>query len=282
MNIYEKLSTIKLSTNEEAIKALIFADSPAFIKMSLNTICKKTFVSRSTLYRFCDKLGVNGFSDLKLNLQADLDQYQKTLSNFNIDFPVQSQDSLEKMLSNMQEVYGETVQSTANLMDLQVLNRVARQLNKADRTLLFTSAGNIFFAENFKFQLTEIGKRVEVPKEDYYMSWTAASSREEDFAIVISFGGRSHQMGHICKLLKQNHTKILLICSPEAERLFDYADYILYMSPKENHYQKISSFSTRLSLLFILDLLYTTVFKENYDRNKDYKTSTYQMMIDRD
>ncbi|MGT2957840.1 hypothetical protein A9Q68_01860 [Streptococcus bovimastitidis] len=282
MNIYEKLLTIKLSANEKAIKDLIFADSPSFIKMSINTICKKAFVSRSTLYRFCDKLGVTGFSDLKLRLQADLEHYQKTVSHFNIDYPIQSQDSLEKMLTNMHEVYGDTVQSTVNLMDLQVLNRIAKQINQADRTLLFTSAGNIFFAENFKFQLAEIGKRVEVPKEDYYMSWTAASSREEDFAIVISFGGRSHQMGHICKLLKENQTKILLICSPEAESLFDYADHILYMSPKENHYQKISSFSTRLSLLFILDLLYTTIFKEDYDANKDYKTSTYQKMIKRD
>ena len=50
------------------------------------------------------------------------------------------------------------------------------------------------------------------------------------------------------------------------------------MNPYENHYRKISSFSTRLTLLYILDCLYTCYFELDYENNIKNKIEYYESM----
>ena len=75
-------------------------------------------------------------------------------------------------------------------------------------------------------------------------------------------------------------TPIVLISS------YDYTfkdldpDYQLYISPYENHYKKISSFSTRLSILYILDVLYTCYFKLDYQENIEKKLAYYNNIVE--
>lgn len=85
-------------------------------------------------------------------------------------------------------------------------------------------------------------------------------------------------MQSICEELKQNGTRVLLICSEQAEKLFPFADMKLYFAAYEDHSQKISSFSTRLSLLYILDMLYTCFFERDYEGNLARKKAYYKLM----
>ena len=50
------------------------------------------------------------------------------------------------------------------------------------------------------------------------------------------------------------------------------------MSHHEDHYHKISSYSTRLSLLYILDVLYTCYFELDYEENLSKKLHYYHHM----
>ena len=81
---------------------------------------------------------------------------------------------------------------------------------------------------------------------------------------------------YIC--IKNNKTPIILISSTNKNPLTKYARYKLYLSSNENHFNKISSFSTRLSLLYILDSIYTSYFKLDYDKNVTYKLNTYKKL----
>lgn len=140
---------------------------------------------------------------------------------------------------------------------------------------VYTSAGNIYFAENFKFQMAEIGVNINVPVEEYYQRLSAANSNSSHLAIFISFAGRGIMVKPILNILRKTKTPILLICSTEDNPIKEYADYILNLCSLENHYNKISSFSTRLSLLYILDILYTCYFKADYKTNQRKKLDGY-------
>lgn len=77
---------------------------------------------------------------------------------------------------------------------------------------------------------------------------------------------------------KKNKTIIILISSTNDNSLTNYANYNLYLSSNENHFNKISSFSTRLSLLYLLDCIYTCYFKLDYDNNVTFKLDTYRKL----
>lgn len=280
MNIYDVILKLDLSANEKEIADFIFADPHAFMNSSAEEIISRCYVSRSALYRFCDKTGSNGLSGLKQRLSMDYAEYFHDRSNVNFNYPVKSGESIWKSAHVLQEDYAETIRDTLNLLDYDVLHKCAVWMKNAAQIDIYTSAGNVYFAKNFAFQMQEIGRLVNVPEEEYSQRLTAAAGGSSHFAIVISIGGRGLLAHRIMKILKENHTRCLLICSDEAESLFPYATVRLMVPHEENHARKISSYATRLSILYLLDVLYTAYYSLDYDDNTARKTSYYQKMTE--
>ena len=281
MNLFINLKENKdLSKNERILANYILKHPEDVLKMTSKDLGKVCFVSTATVYRLCDKLGLSGFSDLKIKITSSLDDYRKSNENFNFDFPVNQFQTHYEIIQKIKEDYEQTLNLTANLFSLDQLRLIAAAMKKAQIIDVYTSAGNINFALNFQFQMQEIGKQVNVPIDEYQQRLIAASSDENHLAIIITFGGRGILSDILPRILHKVKTPIVLISS------YDYTfkdfdpDYQLYISSYENHYKKISSFSTRLSILYILDVLYTCYFKLDYQENIEKKLAYYNNIVE--
>lgn len=281
MNLFINLKENKeLSKNERILADYILKHPEDVLKMSSKDLGKECFVSTATVYRLCDKLGLSGFSDLKIKITSSLDDYRKSNEDFNFDFPVNQFQTHYEIIQKIKEDYEQTLNLTANLFSLDQLRLIASAMEKAQIIDVYTSAGNINFALNFQFQMQEIGKQVNVPIDEYQQRLIAASSNENHLAIIITFGGRGILSDILPRILHKVKTPIVLISS------YDYTfkdldpDYQLYISSYENHYKKISSFSTRLSILYILDVLYTCYFKLDYQENIEKKLAYYNNIVE--
>lgn len=281
MNLFINLKENKeLSKNERILADYILKHPEDVLKMSSKDLGKECFVSTATVYRLCDKLGLSGFSDLKIKITSSLDDYRKSNEDFNFDFPVNQFQTHYEIIQKIKEDYEQTLNLTANLFSLDQLRLIASAMEKAQIIDVYTSAGNINFALNFQFQMQEIGIQVNVPVDEYQQRLIAASSNENHLAIIITFGGRGILSDILPRILHKVKTPIVLISS------YDYTfkdfdpDYQLYISSYENHYKKISSFSTRLSILYILDVLYTCYFKLEYQENIEKKLAYYNNIVE--
>ncbi|MFR5643118.1 MAG: MurR/RpiR family transcriptional regulator [Clostridium paraputrificum] len=279
MNIFSKLDKLTDLTQNEKTLVCYMQDNPEnFIKMSASEISKACFISTSRIYRLCKKVGLAGLAELKVQISLSINEYLKEQNSLNFDYPFKQNETQNQVVLKMKELYEQTIQSSLNLIDLNVLKLVASILKKAKYIDFYTSAGNIYFAENFKFQMQEIGTFINVPIEEYHQLLTASTSDEKHVAIIVSFEGRGLIAENLANILKKNNTPIILISSTNENPITKYADYHLYLSSNENHFNKISSFSTRLSLLYLLDCIYTCYFKFDYEKNVNYKLSTYKKL----
>lgn len=279
MNIFSKLDNLTdLTANEQTIVDYMKNNPERFVNMSADEISAACFVSIPTIYRLCKKLKLNGLSQLKMVVSNSIRDYMKEKNGIDYNYPFSQNETQYQITVKMKELYEQTLTTLNNLIDLEQLRLIALALKKAKYIDIYTSAGNIYFAENFKFQMSEIGVVVNVPVEQYQQSLAAAASNEEHVAIVVSFEGRGMLVEQVMTLLKKNKTPIVLISSTTNKTMIQSSDYNLYLNPNENHYNKISSFSTRLSLLYLLDCIYTCYFKLDYDKNVKYKTETYMKM----
>lgn len=279
MNIFSKLDNLTdLTANEQTLVDYMKNNPERFVNMSADEISAACFVSIPTIYRLCKKLKLNGLSQLKMVVSNSIRDYMKEKNGIDYNYPFSQNETQYQITVKMKELYEQTLTTLNNLIDLEQLRLIALALKKAKYIDIYTSAGNIYFAENFKFQMSEIGVVVNVPVEQYQQSLAAAASNEEHVAIVVSFEGRGMLVEQIMTLLKKNKTPIVLISSTTNKTMIQSSDYNLYLNPNENHYNKISSFSTRLSLLYLLDCIYTCYFKLDYDKNVKYKTETYMKM----
>ena len=277
MNIFIQLQNKQLlSHNEQIIAKYILKHPHEVLNMNSSQLAKTCFVSTATIYRLCDKLNLSGFSELKVKISSSLQNYLKSDDDFDFNFPVKEYQTHYEIIEKIQEDYNQTLILTAHLFDLDQIRYVVHALKKAKVIDIYTSAGNVFFAENFKFQMQEIGVPVNVPIEEYQQRLLAASSDNSHIAIIISFEGRGVLTGVLPQILQENKTPIILISSPTYQIKNIKPDYQLYLSPKENHYKKISSFSTRLSLLYVLDVIYASYFELDYKENIEKKLKYYE------
>lgn len=279
MNIFSKFNKLTNLTENEKTLVRYMQDNPEiFVKMTALEISKACFISTSTIYRFCQKLDLSGLSELKVQVSASINEYLKEKSSLNYNYPFKQNETQNQIILKMKELYEQTLVSSLNLIDLDQLRLISNVLRKAQHIDFYTSAGNLYFAENFKFQMQEIGTFINVPIEEYHQLLTASTSNENHIAIIVSFEGRGLIIRNIVDILKKNKTPIILISSTNKNPLTKYANYQLYLSSNENHFNKISSFSTRLSLLYVLDCIYTCYFKFDYDKNIIYKLNTYKKL----
>lgn len=279
MNIFVQLKNKKdLSHNETIIADYILKNPDKVLNMNTKQLSQECFVSSATIYRLCEKLGLSGLSELKVKISSSLSSYLKEESDFDFDFPIKQNQTHYEIIGKIKEDYEQTLNSTADLFGLDQLRFAVNAMKRAKQIDIYTSAGHIYFAENFKFQMQEIGISIHVPHNEYQQSLLAACSDESHLAIIISFGGRGRLMDSLPRILHDKKTPILLISSYDYNFSDKPADYHLYISPYENHFKKISSFSTRLSVLYILDVLYSCFFQLDYDENIKNKMMYYELM----
>ncbi len=279
MNIFSKFNKlINLTENEKTLVNYMVDNPENFVKMSALEISDACFISTSTIYRLCQKLDLSGLSELKVQISMSINEYLKENNSIDYNYPFKQNETQYQIVLKLKELYEQTLVSSLNLIDLEQLRLISNVLRKAQHIDFYTSAGNLYFAENFKFQMQEIGTFINVPIEEYHQRLTASTSDKDHIAIIVSFEARGIIIKEIADILKKNKTPIILISSTNENPLIKYANYHLYLSSNENHFNKISSFSTRLSLLYVLDCIYTCYFKFDYDQNVKYKLDTYKKL----
>lgn len=278
MNILTKMAELdSLTNNEKILVDYISSNIKGVINQKAEEIAAAAFVSVATIYRLINKLGLNGIGELKIELASTFRAIGEEL-DIDYDYPILESDTPFQIVQNLSKIYRHTLDETVSFSDPEELLRVGKRLLKATSIDVYSASANLFFAENFKFQMQEIGVSVNVPAEDYVQRLTAANSDATHVAIVVSYGGRGQTTKEVVKILAENKVEIILITSMQENPLKKYAKYKLYLASVENHYDKISSFSTRLSLLSIFDTLYSIYFNHDYDKNIHYKISNYQKM----
>lgn len=276
MTILADLSKLTdLAPNEQELVSYIKKNPKEVLSMSSKELTESSFVSVATLYWLLGKLNLTSFSDLKVSLATNV---RDDLMPVDPDYPIQETDTTHTSIQKMKSLYQQTLDDTFVLFDEKTMENSIALMNQAKVIDVYSSSANLRLAKNFKFQMQEIGCLINVPDEDYVQRLSAANSGENHLAIVISYGGRGQTTIEVMKILEENKTPILLITSSQNNPFLEKAREVLYLSSNENHYNKISSFSTRFSILMVLDILYANYFNQNSLANKEYKLANYQKM----
>lgn len=272
INMFVKLENIQnITESENKIVQYILTHPDTVMAMSIKELSEACYVSTSAIYRLCDKLGVDGYNDFKIRLSHSLSEYTQKKETVDYNFPFKENQTQYQVLSSLKENYEQTLLSTFDLFETDEIRKVVSKMEKAKHITVYTSANNIFFAQSFKMQMQEIGVRVDVPYDEYEQRLLATTSGPDDLAIIISYEGRLINIDLISELLKRNKTAVLLISSCDYKMKNLVPDYHIYMSSYEHKYMKVANFSTRLSLLYILDGLYSCYFEKDYKNNLEKK-----------
>ena len=243
-------------------------------------MANRTFVSKSGIHRFCKKLGFDGYNGLKLKLIQDLSLGTKDKS-IDANFPFLETDNHAMVAKRLLDLYEATVRDTFHSIDVDMLERCVNLLHGADVIDIYTYAHNLNIAENFQDKMRTIGRVVNCPKSVYEQRYTAAAANKRHVALLLSYSGRAVFLPDIIEMLSRNKVEMILIGRIGTTTSNGAIKNRLYLSDREDFKNRISHFSSHIAMQYMLDVLFSSIFKKDYRKNINYIDEILSIVDDR-
>ncbi|RKI89427.1 MurR/RpiR family transcriptional regulator [Parablautia intestinalis] len=268
-----------LTPTEQKLAEYILKNAYYLTDATILSLAKENYLSISSIHRFCKKIGLAGFKDLKVEMLRYAEHPSDT--TVNINFPFLADDTCMTVATNLRNIYESTILDTIDYLDEKQLFSVSTILSGANMIDIYTHAHNIYPAGAFADRMLSIGKKVRCPEGFYNQRATALSADSQHISILISYSGRAFFLPSILEILRRKHSTPIFIGKAGIENEYPQIKHILAISDREDMQNRISQFSSHISLQYVLDILYCCVFKLNYSKNLRLLSENLSLLDDR-
>lgn len=252
---------------EQSISQYFLDHEQEIANISTRRMAEELYVAPSTIVRFCQKLGYTGYGDFRDKYLEEIHYLNAHFKEVNPNFPFKETDSDWHIANNIGHLYQETVSDTLELLHYRTLEKTGSLLNKSKDIYIYSEGDLIEPAYSFKNKMTRIGKRVQVIERSDLAHVTAAHREEKVVFILISYSGETAQTLRTAKYLSQEEIPFIALTSFGENTLSKLATITLYLSSREKLVNNLGNFSSLLSAMYLLDVLYGCVLGIDYQKN---------------
>lgn len=263
------------SNSEHQIAQYIVDHTKEITDMTIHALADKTFTSASTITRFCRKLGVDGFSDLKLQLAREMSAASIQEGRIQDELPFEKNQTAEEITNRILNLNIQSMNDTYQQLDIVHLEKVSRMLYEAPHIYLYGTGQSLILAQDFQYKLFRINRDCNLETAVGFQFMKVHTQPLDSIALMISYYGNGLNNLRIIKDLSERGIKVILITGPNENPLCQYAAEVIHVAPQEELITKMASFSSRTAIQLVLDFIYSLIFSFDYEDNqKRLSTST--------
>lgn len=274
MFLFQKIeeTTMKYLDARHAVGEFIIREQDNLHKYTVSEIAERTYTSKATVVRFAKSMGYEGWKEFMKDYIEEVHHQNAYDNDIDYNFPFKENDKTDTIIDNIRKLQIESINETADLLDKNMLNRAVKYTTEADRIVIFGASPNLYLGELFRRKLYTIGKIASMATSGE-AGLMAAAMGPKDCAVIISYAGNNASKDPVdkIKILSENKVPIIGITSGGNNYMREKIKCILTMASRERLYTKIANYSTEESLNFILNILFSCIFAEEYQKNKNYK-----------
>lgn len=272
MLIIDRLKNIvTLSEAEKSVANIIIELQEDIKDVSIRELANISFASTSAVTRLCHKIGFAGYPEFKEKYIEEIKYLNSHFDSIDANFPFTKKDNINRVIGSISELYQETAKDTNSLVNYYDFIKAAKLIEKSTNTYILCIGSSIELGKIFADRMMRIGKNIIVSRsvnEQFYQSYNA---KDGDCFIVISYSGTTYKTNQFIQNLSHSKAHSILITSIGESQWKDNVDIVLRMTTREKLYTNIASYSTTVSTMLILDMLYSCYFHQNYDENLEHK-----------
>ncbi|MCD7808576.1 MAG: MurR/RpiR family transcriptional regulator [Erysipelotrichaceae bacterium] len=239
--------------------------------ISVRELAKMSYTSTSAVVRLCNKLGFDGYNDFKEKYLEEIAYENAHFDKIDANFPFNKDDNLARVINSISELYQETAKDTMSLVNYYDYIEAVK-IMKNSQNIYVLSIGQAFNAGKvFADRMNRIGKNVIVSdnfNEQFYYSY---NTLDQDCFIIITYTGTTPRTIRYIDNVAKSKSKLILITSVGENEIKKKADVVLPMTTREKLYTNIATYSTFISTMLILDMLYSCYFQGNFEENLKHK-----------
>lgn len=268
--IVRKMKQTDFSNAESALVEYILAKGTAIEPLTIKEIAEANYVHPSTLIRVAKKLGYKGWLELREEFLAEQTYLQTYFEDVDANFPFQTNDGLMTIANKIASLERTTIDDTLSLLNHDELQKAKQLLLNAKQIKIFGSNANLLISQDFALKMRRIQKNVVMSQTMGEDAYEAFNSQEDTCAILISYTGENGFIMQIAKILQKQNIPIIALTSIGENTLASFSQAVLRMTTRERLYSKIGNFTINSSICYLLDVLYSCIFAEDYQKNLNH------------
>ena len=271
MDIKGRISrATNLTPIEQQLAACVMELDDRLQGYTLKELASYANVSVPSVHRFCKKLGLEGFKQLKVELARSASQNARHANPVNIDFPFEAGDDPGTIFEHMASVYDTTLHDTQSLVNFTEMDRAALLLANADVIDIYTQSHNLYTAHMFCDRLLSIGKNVLCSENGERQIRRALASGPGHVALAISYSGLAPSLVQLLPLLKKRGVPIVYIGTPRGARINPGLDVYLHVSDRESLQNRLTQFASHIAVQYVLDVLFGCIFTRTAGQSRAF------------
>lgn len=270
MDIRRKITQGKsLTPTEQQLGQTVLAMGEDVRGLSIKELASQTNVSVASIHRFCKKLGLEGFKELKVEL-IRLVTEAGNRRDVDINFPFDATSTPAQVMERMEGLYQTTLAETQELLDPAQLDHAAKLVMRAGTVDIYTGSHNLYPAGMFRDRLLSAGKSATCHDSVEAQVRTALASGPDHVAIVISYSGLAPNLREILPVLSSQRVPVIVIGTPYCARIHPGFAAYLTVSDHESMTHRITQFASHIAVQYVLDSLYSSYFAKDYARCSEF------------
>ncbi len=246
-----------LNEQEQKVGHYVLEHAWEVIHLSVSDLAQRALVSDTTVFRFCRKVGADGYQDFKIRLAQELAAARpKTYVT------VGPQDTLVEAAHKTIAADLKALEDTLRILDLAALERAADAILAARRVDIYGLGGGAIAALELQSKLMRVGVRA-VPHVDAEMQVISATLlTPNDLAIGISHSGESRDVLHALAVAKEAGARTIAITNHPTSSIAALAEIGLYTAAQEALAHEGYPLGARVAQIGLIDLLYTCLARK--------------------
>ena len=229
------------------------------VNMTVAQVAKETGVADSSIIRFCQRLGFDGFTQLKINIARNLKKPEELILE-----DICKEDDPFTITSKVFASSIRALTETVNMLDKQELADAVDVLLEAKRIEFYGVGTSANLAADAYYRFMRIGLPAYAATDPHIMRMSASMLDANCAAVGISHTGRTRDTVRTLEIARSKGAKTVCITSYMKSPIVEVSDIKLITSTPETRILK-EALSSRIVHIALLDSLYTSVALRKYE-----------------
>lgn len=252
----------RLTAAEKKVADYVFSHKGETQYMSISELAEASGVAEATVSRFCRGLKLKGYNDFKLSIAKAMAASAEPAAAPVVKPKSSGDDDLSAMCVQLYNAHVAGLTQTMSSLKLDNIKKAADLLDAAAHVYCMGQGGSMLIAQEAEQMFSILGSHYTAVSDSHRQAACAALMSEKDVVLFFSYSGSTKEIVDTIRLVHEQNAKVILVTRFTKSPGGKLADVVLQCGSNEGPLQ-IGSAAAKIDQLFILDVLFTEMFRRN-------------------
>lgn len=277
MSSITRINNLKndFTLSERKIADFIVNNADMVYNLATSELANLTNTSPASIIRFSQKLGYEGFKELKISLAKETPQ--NDIDEDKIYEKVTIHDSMNEIINKIAVGNINAIRNTIELIDEKAIIDAIEAISSARRINIYGVGGSLLVAQDLQYKLVRIDMPAYIHLDTHLQLVSAANITKDDVAIAFSHSGKTIETYRAMEISKQRGAKTISITKFGENPISNISDIKIYTTEVEKTL-RMGAIASRIAQLTVIDILFIGIVKNNFSNIPEFIQQTSDIL----